>query len=59
MKYSLTLAAVASFATAQPLLSTRDSNTISEWGNALAGDKSACADLAVIFARGTFDPGYI
>lgn len=58
---AVTAAAASSFASAQPLVSARQesSDTSDGWGPVLNGDEGAsCAELAVIFARGTFDSGY-
>ncbi|CAH0058633.1 unnamed protein product [Clonostachys solani] len=59
MKFTLATA-VAVAASAVSAISPRaTTDTEMGWGKALAGDSSACADLGVIFARGTFDPGNI
>ncbi|CAH0003263.1 unnamed protein product [Clonostachys byssicola] len=59
MKFTLA-AAIAVAVSAVSAISPRAvTDTEMGWGKALAGDSKACADLAVIFARGTFDPGNI
>ncbi|CAG9947559.1 unnamed protein product [Clonostachys rosea f. rosea IK726] len=59
MKFTLATA-IAVAASAVSAISPRAvTDTEMGWGKALAGDSKACADLGVIFARGTFDPGNI
>lgn len=64
MKFILAtaIASLASpLANASPLaIRQSSSDTENGWSGILNGDSGAsCADLAVIFARGTFDSGYV
>lgn len=56
-----TIALASSLAAAQPLTARQSaSDTENGWSGILNGEEGAtCSDLAVIFARGTFDSGNI
>ena len=57
--YVTATAALSALAAASPL-TRRDDSSANDWDPILNGDAGAqCADLAVIFARGTFDPEYV
>jgi len=62
MQFQVTLLALSAtlIAAAPHDLSTRGfvSDTANDWGSIISG-KTPCAPVAAIFARGTFDSGYV